>query len=154
VCDECRYPGELAKQEPDEEPGGDRPTAAPEPLVIYSDEPPFLSASQTSRQEQPMAFPIAARFAHPGNGYEGDQRLAAEHLEVGKVYVVTRLEVGRSSSALFLDIPNGPTFGFNTVMFEPASVYDVDGAIGPDDDETGDGAGQCGDGEGTCPGGC
>ena len=69
-----------------------------------------------------MAFPIAARFAHPDAGYEGDQRVAAEHLTPGKVYVVTRLDVGRSSSELYLDIPHGPAFGFNSVMFEPASV--------------------------------
>jgi hypothetical protein len=88
-----------------------------------------------------MAFPIAARFAHPDGGYEGDQRLAAEHLTPGKVYVVSRLEVGRSSSSLFLDIPDGPTFGFNTVMFEPADADDVDGAIRwDDDDEAEDGA--------------
>jgi hypothetical protein len=82
-----------------------------------------------------MAFPIAARFAHPGNGYDGDQKQAAKYLQPGKAYVLTGLEVGRSSSRLFLDIPNAPSHGFNTVMFEPASVYDVDGAIGPDDDE-------------------
>jgi hypothetical protein len=74
-----------------------------------------------------MAFPIAARFVHPGDGYEADQKLAAEHLEPGKVYVVAGVDVGRSSSRLFLDIPDGPHFGFNTVMFDPASVFDEDG---------------------------
>jgi hypothetical protein len=73
-----------------------------------------------------MAFPIAARFAHPDNGYKADQELAAEHLTVGKVYTLTGIEVGRSSSTIFLDIPNGPRFGFNTVMFDPASLYDDD----------------------------
>jgi hypothetical protein len=82
-----------------------------------------------------MAFPIAARFAHPDAGYEGDQRQAAEHLEPGKTYVVTHLEVGRSSSELYLDVDGAENIGFNAVMFEAASVYDVDGAIGPDDDE-------------------
>ena len=75
-----------------------------------------------------MAFPIAARFAHPDAGYKGDQDQAAGHLTPGKVYVVERLEVGRSDSRLFLGIPGGPVFGFNTVMFEPASVYDDDEA--------------------------
>jgi hypothetical protein len=75
-----------------------------------------------------MAFPIAARFAHPDAGYKGDQELAAKHLKPGKVYVLTGIDVGRSSSSLFLDIPDGPQFGFNTVMFEPASVYDDDEA--------------------------
>ena len=42
MCDECRYPGELAQQEPDEdEPGGDRQGEQAESPVIYSDEPPF-----------------------------------------------------------------------------------------------------------------
>ena len=82
-----------------------------------------------------MGFPIAARFAHPDGGYEGDQRLAAEHLTPGKVYIVIKLEVGRASSSLFLDIPEGPTFGFNTVMFEAADADDVDGAIKWDDDD-------------------
>jgi hypothetical protein len=81
-----------------------------------------------------MAFPIAARFAHPGNGYKGDQEQCAKYLTPGKVYTLTGLDVGRTSSRLFLDIPDAPAFGFNTVMFEPASVYDVDGAIGPDDE--------------------
>lgn len=73
-----------------------------------------------------MAFPIAARFAHPDNGYQGDQELAAKHLKPGKVYTLTGMEVGRSSSRLFLDIPDAPQFGFNTVMFDPASVFDED----------------------------
>jgi hypothetical protein len=79
-----------------------------------------------------MAFPIAARFAHPGDGYEADQKLAAEHLEPGRVYVVAGIDVGRSGSRLFLDIPDGPQFGFNTVMFDPASVFDEDEGGGRD----------------------
>jgi hypothetical protein len=78
-----------------------------------------------------MGFPIAARFAHPDGGYEGDQRQAAEHLTAGEVYTVLRLEVGRSSSRLFLDIPHGPTFGFNTVLFEAAELPGFE----DDDDE-------------------
>jgi hypothetical protein len=69
-----------------------------------------------------MGFPIAARFAHPDAGYKGDQDQAAEHLTPGAVYVVERLEVGRSDSRLFLGIPGGPVFGFNTVMFEAAET--------------------------------
>ena len=88
-----------------------------------------------------MAFPIAARFAHPDAGYAGDQNLAAQHLTVGKVYTVRLLEVGRSSSTLYLDAPGLREIGFDTVMFEPASVYDDDG-------ETGEDAGQDGDDEG------
>ena len=88
-----------------------------------------------------MAFPIAARFAHPDAGNEGSQRQAAEYLTPGKVYMVTRLEVGRSSSSLFLDIPDGPAFGFNTMMFEAADPDDVDGAIKWDDGEDAEGSG-------------
>ncbi len=69
-----------------------------------------------------MGFPIAARFAHPDAGYKGDQDQAAEHLETGRVYMVQRLEVDRSSSRLFLDIPGAPVFGFNTVLFEAAEA--------------------------------
>jgi hypothetical protein len=79
-----------------------------------------------------MGFPIEARFAHPDGGYEGDQRQAAEHLTPGEVYTVVRLEVGRSSSRLFLDIPGGPFDGFNTVMFE---APDLPGLDFDDDDE-------------------
>jgi|HubBroStandDraft_1064217.scaffolds.fasta_scaffold2111286_2 hypothetical protein len=73
-----------------------------------------------------MVFPIAARFVYPHNGYGADQELAAEHLKVGKVYTLTAIHVGRSTSYLSLDIPEGSQFRFNTVMFEPASVFDED----------------------------
>ena len=69
-----------------------------------------------------MAFPIGARFAHPDAGYKGDRDLAAEHLKVGEVYAVRRLEVGRSSSELYLDVDGLQGTGFNTVMFEPAAL--------------------------------
>jgi hypothetical protein len=66
-----------------------------------------------------VSFPIHARFAHPDAGYAIDQQTAAEHLEVGEVYTVERLEVGRSSSRLWLiDVPG---VAFNTVMFEAAT---------------------------------
>jgi hypothetical protein len=64
-------------------------------------------------------FPLHARFAHPDYGYEADQRQAAERLTVGEVYTVQRLEVGRSSSAIFFYEVDNPQFGFNTVLFEP-----------------------------------
>jgi hypothetical protein len=64
-------------------------------------------------------FPIAARFAHPDWGYPADQKLAAEHhLEPGKVYLLSCLVVGRSSSEVYLwDLPG---VAFNTVLFEAA----------------------------------
>ena len=73
-----------------------------------------------------MSFPIAARFAHPDNGRAGDQKLAAEHLEVGKVYLLIGLTVGRSESHVRLwDFPD---IAFNSVLFDAAGW--------PDDDET------------------
>lgn len=71
-----------------------------------------------------MSFPIAAKFAHPDYGYAGDQRQAAEHLEVGKVYCLRRLDVGRSSSRL--ELWDFPGIQFNTVMFEAADWPDCD----------------------------
>jgi hypothetical protein len=71
-----------------------------------------------------VGFPIAARFAHPDAGYEAEQERAARLLEPGKVYVVKRLEVGRSDSALtvWLDGAEGPAEQFSTVLFEPAAT--------------------------------
>ncbi len=69
-----------------------------------------------------MTFPIAARFAHPGNGYDGDQQLAAEHLKPGKVYLLSSLQVGRSVS--YLSLHDFPGIGFNSVMFEAADWPD------------------------------
>ncbi len=63
-------------------------------------------------------FPIHARFAHPDWGYEADQELAAKHLLVGAIYTITSMQVGRSSSVLFLD--GFPDVAFNTALFEPA----------------------------------
>jgi hypothetical protein len=76
-----------------------------------------------------MSFPIAARFTHPDYGYAADQALAAEHLEVGKVYLVISLEVGRSSSVLHLW--DFPALEFNTVQFDAADWPDDDGEATP-----------------------
>ncbi len=72
-----------------------------------------------------MSFPIAARFTHPDYGYAADQKTAAEHLTVGKVYLISSLEVGRSSSALHLR--DFPLVEFNTVQFDAAQWPDDDG---------------------------
>lgn len=69
-----------------------------------------------------MGFPIGARFAHPDAGYQGGQEQAARYLKPGEVYTVSRLEVGRSDSTLYLDGPGLRDIGFSTVMFEPAEL--------------------------------
>jgi hypothetical protein len=69
-----------------------------------------------------MGFPIAARFAHPDAGYKGDQEQAAKHLTPGSVYMVERLDVGRSHSTLYLDGQGLRGIGFNTVLFEAAEA--------------------------------
>jgi len=71
-----------------------------------------------------VSFPIAARFAHPENGYPGEQAKAAEHLEPGKVYCLRRLDVGRSHS--YLELWDFPGIQFNSVMFEAADWPDCD----------------------------
>ena len=81
-----------------------------------------------------VGFPIAARFAHPGNGYKGDQAQAARHLTPGRVYMVRRLDVGSSSSVLYLDGPGLDGIGFNTVLFEGAAApNDWDDLDAPED---------------------
>jgi hypothetical protein len=78
-----------------------------------------------------MSFPIAAKFAHPENGYAGDQKRAAEHLEPGKVYCLRRLDVDRSRS--YLELWDFPGIQFNAVMFDAADWPDFgegDGAEG------------------------
>lgn len=82
-----------------------------------------------------MGFPIGARFAHPDAGYKGDRELAAKHLKPGSVYTVLRLEVGRSSSELYLDVDGLRGTGFNTVMFESAPLprFDDEDAAAEDD---------------------
>lgn len=79
-----------------------------------------------------MAFPLQARFAHPEAGWDGDQKLAAEHLKVGEVYTIRQMNVGRSSTEIFLyDMPS--QVAFNSVMFD-AVLRDED----DEDDESGD----------------
>lgn len=70
-----------------------------------------------------MSFPIHARFAHPDAGYQGDQDLAAKHLTVGQVYVLSQLVVGRSASSI--QLADFPGVAFNSVMFDPAEPEDV-----------------------------
>ncbi|UNY48731.1 hypothetical protein P9294_gp016 [Bacillus phage FADO] len=55
-------------------------------------------------------------FAYPDHGRYGDQEIAKEYLEHGKVYTVDCIAVGGSSSSVSLkEIPN---VFFNTVMFK------------------------------------
>lgn len=63
------------------------------------------------------SFPVAARYAYPDNGSEADRRKAAEHLTLGEVYTVRRMEVGQSLTLLyFYGVADE---GFNSVLFAP-----------------------------------
>jgi hypothetical protein len=67
-----------------------------------------------------VSFPIHARYAHPEAGWKTDRATAAEHLTVGEIYTIRRMEVGRSTSYLyFCETPEDAAF--NTVQFEPVS---------------------------------
>jgi|SRR5580704_6817015 hypothetical protein len=70
-------------------------------------------------------FPIHARYAYPDNGWDGDQKTAAQALTVGEVYTVSSLHVGHSTSYLTFEGVEGR---FNTVLFEPVMSYD-DGPV-------------------------
>jgi hypothetical protein len=72
-----------------------------------------------------MAFPIYARFAHPGNGYDGDQRLCAEHLTAGEDYLIDHMDVGASHTTIYLH--DFPGVGFNSVMFDAGTAPPWDG---------------------------
>jgi hypothetical protein len=64
-------------------------------------------------------FPVAARYAYPDSGTEADARKAAEHLTLGEVYTVRRMEVGQSLTLLyFYGVADE---GFNSVLFAPVS---------------------------------
>jgi len=60
-------------------------------------------------------FPIYARFAYPDNGYAQDRRNAAEHLIVGEDYLISHMDVGGSSTQIYLH--DFPGIAFNQVMF-------------------------------------
>ena len=60
-------------------------------------------------------FPIYARFAYPGNGYQGDQDQAAKYLEPGRTYLIDHMDVGRSHTTIYLH--DFRDVGFNSVMF-------------------------------------
>lgn len=72
-----------------------------------------------------MSFPLRARYAHPGNGWEDDRKAAAAVLTPGAVYTIRQLTVGQSTSYLTFQEVDGE---FNTVLFEP-----VDPEYGADD---------------------
>lgn len=57
------------------------------------------------------------------NGYNLDKEYAMKHLAVGVVYTVDKLEVGRSSSVVFLQEVGGK--GFNSVHFENVGDFEL-----------------------------
>lgn len=73
------------------------------------------------------SFPIHARFSYPEDGWDGDRKRAAELLTPGRVYLISKMEVGNSLTEIFLH--DFPGVGFNSVMFEAAGD--------PDDEEDG-----------------
>ena len=57
-------------------------------------------------------------FAHPTNGYSGDQETANKHLAVGGTYTVARTDVGKWITYVYLlEVPGIP---FNSVHFDEA----------------------------------
>lgn len=83
-----------------------------------------------------MGFPIGARYAHPDYGYADDRRLAAEHLQPGRVYTVLRLDVDGFHSSLRLDEPGIRDIEFNAVLFEAAALPSFDAWDEPQEDAT------------------
>lgn len=63
-----------------------------------------------------QTFPIHARYAYPGNGWEGDSNAAADALKPGAVYTIESLTVGQSTSYLTFREVEGK---FSTVLFAP-----------------------------------
>jgi len=62
-------------------------------------------------------FPITARYAYPDNGWAADRATAAEHLEPGEVYQISRMEVSGFRTVLYLlDFPG---VEFNAIQFAP-----------------------------------
>jgi hypothetical protein len=57
-------------------------------------------------------------FSKPNSGYDGDQELAAKHLNVGVTYIVARESIGESHSSV--QLVEYPGIWFNTVLFEDA----------------------------------
>lgn len=55
-------------------------------------------------------------FSNPSRGFNDDQSLASEHLEVGKVYTVSSIEVDSwYTDVLLVEVPS---VKFNSVLFE------------------------------------
>lgn len=82
-------------------------------------------SNPASTPDRRRVFPIYARFAYPGNGYQGDSDLAAKHLVPGKVYLIDHMDVGRSHTTIYLH--DFRDIGFNSVLFAAAWHDDEDG---------------------------
>ncbi len=59
------------------------------------------------------------RFAYPNNGYESDQVSAKKHLELDKVYTLSRIRVDKWFTVVMLE--EVPDVRFNSVLFEVAT---------------------------------
>lgn len=81
-------------------------------------------SSAASTPDRQRVFPIYARFAYPGNGYQGDRDQAAAHLTPGKVYLIDHVDVGRSHTTIYLH--DFRDIGFNSVLFAAAWYDDED----------------------------
>jgi hypothetical protein len=57
-------------------------------------------------------------FSNPKAGYPSDQKLAKEHLEVGKTYTVSVTDVDQSRTNVYLK--EFPEIAFNSVLFSDA----------------------------------
>ena len=57
-----------------------------------------------------------AKYSYPNNGYLSDQKLAKEHLEIGKIYSIKKIDVGDFSTKVWLR--DFPEIYFNSVLFE------------------------------------
>jgi len=60
-------------------------------------------------------------FAYPNAGYPKDRELAAQHLKVGEIYIVSRTDVHRSITYVYLS--GFPGLIFNSVNFEDAGIW-------------------------------
>jgi len=56
------------------------------------------------------------KFAHPTAGYQHDQDQAGEHLVVGEIYKVSRIDVHDWNTNIWLE--GFPEVIFNSVMFD------------------------------------
>ena len=59
---------------------------------------------------------VIAVFNHPENGHKFNQEFAKKHLVLGQSYELTGVDMGQSSTTVFLK--EFPDFGFNSIQFD------------------------------------